>query len=66
MWYMVCWRYGTGKTQYAVWYVGAMVQWYGVVDILSGKICLVVWHVPAYKVREGRIRRMNICNDLIY
>ncbi|MEP6388292.1 MAG: hypothetical protein ABJ056_00045 [Halioglobus sp.] len=25
-----------GKTPYVVWYVGGMVRWYGVVDILLG------------------------------
>ena len=26
--------YGTGKTQYMVWYVCGTVPWYGVVDVL--------------------------------
>ena len=31
---VVCWRYGTGKTPYVVWYVvGDIVRWYGVVDV---------------------------------
>ena len=43
------------------------MAWYGVVNQLYCKICLVVWYVSVYKVRKGRICLTNIiCNDLIY
>ena len=31
------------------------------------KYCLVIWYVSVCKVRESRLRRVNIiCTDLIY